>query len=109
MLNAQDISVEDLADRLKAGSGPVVLDVREPWEVALSGTIAGSVCIPLGELAGRVGELPGDQTVVVVCHHGFRSGQATAWLRHSGFGAAWNLSGGIDAWARRVDPTIKVY
>lgn len=102
------IEVEDLQGMLAAGEPPVILDVREPWEVDLS-AIAGSIYIPLGLLPMRVGELPKDRPLVVLCHHGFRSAQATAWLRNQGFGSATNLTGGIDAWARRIDPSLKVY
>lgn len=102
------IEAETLRDMLAAGEPPVILDVREPWEIELS-AIAGSIYIPLGALPMRVGELPEDRPLVVLCHHGFRSAQATAWLRNQGFESVVNLSGGIDAWARRIDPTMKVY
>ncbi len=90
------------------GAPHAILDVREPWEIELS-AIEGSIYIPLGVLPMRVGELPKDRPLVVLCHHGFRSAQATAWLRNQGFELAVNLTGGIDAWARRVDPSLKVY
>jgi rhodanese-related sulfurtransferase len=67
------------------------------------------IAIPLGELAKRVGELPRDKALAVMCHHGGRSAQATAWLRNQGFDQATNVAGGIDAWARSVDPTVSRY
>jgi len=103
-----EIEVEDLAVRLAAGEPVAILDVRQPWETELCG-LAGSLRIPLGELPGRTAELPTDQPLVVLCHHGVRSRQAAAWLRIQGYDRVINLSGGIDAWARRIDPTMKVY
>lgn len=103
-----EIEVEELDRRRKAGDGPVVLDVREPWEFALC-AIDGSLHIPMNGLPGRVDELPKNRDVVVVCHHGGRSAQVTMWLRSKGFDRAINLDGGVDAWARRIDPNMKVY
>jgi rhodanese-related sulfurtransferase len=53
--------------------------------------------------------LPRDRSLAVICHHGGRSAQATAWLRNQGFDLATNVAGGIDAWARNVDPTLSRY
>ncbi|MFV3130042.1 rhodanese-like domain-containing protein [Niveispirillum sp. KHB5.9] len=103
-----ELTVEDLADRLRTDDGVVVLDVREPWEVELC-DIAQSIHIPLGQLPSAVAALPKDRDIAVLCHHGMRSAYATQWLRSQGFDRAINLAGGIDAWARRIDPTMKVY
>ena len=84
-----------------------LLDVREAWEWEIC-HIEGSLHIPMGELPGRVGELPTGSPLVVLCHHGMRSMQVTQWLRQSGI-AAINLDGGIDAWARDIDPTLSLY
>jgi len=85
-----------------------LLDVREPWEVALC-RMDGSVHIPLGQLAGRLAELDPARSTVVICHHGMRSLQAGAFLERQGFRDVVNLRGGIDAWARDVDPSMAVY
>jgi rhodanese-related sulfurtransferase len=63
----------------------------------------------MSELPGRVGELSRDNPLAVMCHHGGRSAHATAWLRNQGFDHATNVAGGIDAWARTVDPTLSRY
>jgi rhodanese-related sulfurtransferase len=97
-----------LKDRLDSDNPPVVLDVREPWEIEIA-SVDGALAIPLGELTRRVGEIPRDRQVAVMCHHGGRSAQATAWLRNQGFEHAINVTGGIDAWARLVDPTVSRY
>jgi rhodanese-related sulfurtransferase len=102
------IDVETLHQLRQTGEPLTILDVREPWEIDLC-AIDGSLTIPLGSLPKRASELPEEGRIVVVCHHGMRSAQATAWLRHNGFPGATNLHGGIDAWARRIDPTMKVY
>jgi rhodanese-related sulfurtransferase len=103
-----EIDALTLKERLDGENPPLVLDVREPWEVEIA-SIDGSVNIPLGELTSRVGELPRDRPIAVMCHHGGRSAQATAWLRNQGFDHAANVAGGIDAWARSVDPTLSRY
>lgn len=103
----REISVEKLREWLDAGTTLTLLDVREPWETAIC-RLPGSVLVPLAALPQRVGELPADGPVVVVCHHGIRSANAANWLRRQGR-AAINLAGGIDAWARRIDPDMEVY
>ena len=87
---------------------PLVVDVREPWEVELC-RIDGSVSIPLGDIEGRAGELPRDRPLVMVCHHGGRSLHAATLLAGAGFKQVHNMKGGMDAWALEVDPTMKRY
>lgn len=84
------------ANQLAGRDDVVVLDVREDWEFA-SGHVPGAQWIPLGELAGRLDEVPKDKTVVAVCRSGNRSGQATELLRQNGF-QAHNMAGGMNAW-----------
>lgn len=85
-----------------------LLDVREPWEYEVC-RLEGSRLIPLSQLTSRLGELDARRTTVVICHHGVRSLRAAAYLEHCGFGDVVNLSGGIDAWARTVDPGMALY
>jgi rhodanese-related sulfurtransferase len=87
---------------------PLVVDVREPWELELC-RIDGAFSIPLGEIERRAGELPRDRPLVMVCHHGGRSQHAATLLAGAGFTQVHNLRGGIDAWALDVDPTMKRY
>ncbi len=99
----------EAAQALRDTGQPVtVLDVREPWEVAIC-ALDHSLHIPMRQLPTRLAEVPGDRTLVVMCHHGARSAQVTAWLRSRGFDRAVNLAGGIAAWADRVDPTMRRY
>lgn len=100
----REITVEELArDR----SAWTVLDVREPEEVACA-TIGEVVEVPLGDLAGRLAELPADRPLAVLCQHGIRSARATDYLCSHGYDAA-NIEGGIEAWSLRVDPAVPRY
>jgi rhodanese-related sulfurtransferase len=102
------IEVDELKRRRDAGEAVTVLDVREPWEVAIA-AIPGSLNLPLAQLEARVTEIPHEGSLVVVCHHGGRSAHATAWLRDHGFPDVVNLDGGVDAWARTIDPSMPRY
>ncbi len=85
-----------------------ILDVRGPQEFAIC-RIRGSRLIPVAELEDRLDELEPSTLWVVHCHHGPRSTRATNILRDNGFAQAYNLAGGIDAWAEQVDPTLPRY
>jgi sulfur-carrier protein adenylyltransferase/sulfurtransferase len=102
------ITVEELKARWDRGDRPLLLDVREVVEHQLV-CLEGDVLIPLGELVARQQELEPDREIVVYCHHGNRSGRATAYLRHNGFPHARNLRGGIEEWAVRIDPSLPRY
>jgi rhodanese-related sulfurtransferase len=110
MTQSEPIEIDPvgLSERLASEDPPIVLDVREPWELEIS-ALQGVLGIPLGELTRRVAEVPSDRPIAVMCHHGGRSAQATMWLRQQGFARAMNVSGGIDAWSRQVDPTVPRY
>lgn len=97
-----------LRQRLDAGETPVLLDVREDWEVALC-RIDGSLHLPMGRIPARLDEIPADRPVVCLCHHGMRSAQVAAFLANNGFSDVENLDGGIDAWSLHVDPAVPRY
>lgn len=97
--NVPEIDAAALAARLKGPNPPLLLDVREPEEVAES-RIGNPMAIPLGSLASRLSEVPKDKPVVVYCHSGRRSAMATALLEQSGYKNIENLKGGILAWQR---------
>ncbi len=103
-----EISARELKTRLDRGDAPALIDVREPHEFRIA-RIPGAQLIPLGALAGRVGELDGGREIVLHCHHGQRSMRALELLRSAGFARLRNLKGGIDAWAREVDPSVPRY
>jgi adenylyltransferase/sulfurtransferase len=102
------ITVDELKARMDRGDRPFLLDVRETVEYQIV-RLEGGVLIPLGELVTRQNELDPDREIVVYCHHGNRSGKATAFLRHQGFPYARNLRGGIEEWAIRIDPSLPRY
>ncbi|MGA8705874.1 MAG: rhodanese-like domain-containing protein [Steroidobacteraceae bacterium] len=103
-----EIRAVELKRRLDAGEKLTLLDVREPWEVAIA-RIPGSLNIPLGEVPQRLGELDSRAPLVVMCKVGGRSLRAAQFLAGRGFGDVANLSGGIDAWTQEVDPGVPMY
>lgn len=108
--SARTITARTLAELLAdaAAQPPVLLDVREPYEVALA-ALPHAVTIPLGDLDARMSELDPDAPTVVYCHSGVRSATALARLQGAGFTRARHLEGGIDAWSRTVDPAVARY
>ncbi len=98
----------ELKARLAAGDKLQLLDVREEWEFQTA-NIEGSLLIPMGQVASRIAELDSTAETVVICHHGGRSMQVAGLLEQLGFPNVINLAGGVDAWARSVDPSMPVY
>ncbi|MFS8930224.1 Sulfurtransferase Alvin_2599 [Cupriavidus taiwanensis] len=95
-----------LADASRAK--PVLLDVREGWEVQTC-ALPGITHIPMRDIPARAAELDEDADIVCICHHGARSMQVAAYLERQGFGKVYNLTGGVDAWASQVDPAMPKY
>ncbi len=95
-----------LADSERAA--PYLLDVREPWEYERC-HIERAQLIPMGSVPSRLAELPKDQDIVVVCHHGARSQQIALLLERAGFDRVHNLQGGVHAWALQVEPGMPRY
>jgi len=90
----------------------LLLDVREPWEVAVAAlTLDGvpTALIPMAEVPQRLAELDPSRLIVCLCHHGIRSLQVVAFLSHRGYPSVYNLDGGIDAWSRAIDPAVPRY
>lgn len=102
------MSPAELQARLEAGDELVLLDVREDEEIAIC-ALPGITHVPLGELSVRLPELDPDAETVCICHHGIRSANAAAALSGLGFENLWNLTGGMDRWAREVDPAMPLY
>jgi adenylyltransferase/sulfurtransferase len=102
------ISALELKTKLDRGEVPVLLDVRNPEEIAIC-RIPGSTVIPLPELAGRIAELDASLPMVVHCKSGARSQKAIALLAGAGFQHLSNLEGGILAWIDSVDPSLPRY
>jgi adenylyltransferase/sulfurtransferase len=104
---SNEISVQQVKQRIDNGDPIFLLDVREPFEHRLAHLNA--LLIPLQELADRYRELNPSNEIIVYCHTGARSASAAKFLRSKGFKNVKNLIGGIDAWAREIDPTIARY
>lgn len=104
------LSVSSLADWLAdpARPKPFLLDVRQPEELAIC-ALPGVVTMPMATVPVRADELPRDEEIVVICHHGGRSMQVAMFLENHGFSAIHNLSGGMHAWAQVVDPSMPTY
>lgn len=86
---------------------PLLVDVREPWERDIC-AISESLSLPLGSLQARVDELPRERELVLVCHSGRRSANACNWLATQGY-RTHNLTGGVEAWALTVEPSMRRY
>ncbi|GAB4550614.1 MAG: molybdopterin-synthase adenylyltransferase MoeB [Anaerolineae bacterium] len=108
LMSVRSIGVQDLKARMDAGAPVVVLDVREPHEWEIS-AIPGSVKIPKGQVVERAAEIPRDVEVVVQCKTGIRSRDAILMLQDLGFTNLVNLVGGVNAWAREIDPSQPTY
>jgi rhodanese-related sulfurtransferase len=104
----EEITAQELKERLGRSDKMQLVDVREPEEFEICNL--GGELIPLGELTKQSSRVRRDVPVVVICHHGFRSAQAINYLtQRLGYDNLLNLKGGIHAWATEVDPTMRVY
>ena len=103
-----EISPHDLKARLDRNARPLLLDVRQDWEVRLC-RLEHAVHIPIEEIEVRVEELVPEDEIVVYCHQGVRSAAVAEYLRSLGFKDVKNLAGGLDLWARTVDPAMRRY
>ena len=103
-----DITARELEEKLESGADVHLVDVREPHELEIS-RLEGADLIPLGQLAARMHELDSADEIVLFCKAGTRSARALEVLASAGFRKMKNLKGGINAWAREVDPSLPVY
>jgi rhodanese-related sulfurtransferase len=104
-----EITPEEVKIKLDQGEGFMLLDVREPWGFETA-HMDGAKLLPMGDIPSRAHqELDPEEHIVVVCHHGVRSMNVTAWLRQQGFEKAQSMRGGIDAWSRVVDRNVPTY
>lgn len=103
-----EISVEELAQWRASGKNFVLLDVREPFEVQTA-SLPDALHIPMRQIPVRLNELGRDAEIAVLCHHGGRSEHVTRFLAMQGYANVYNIEGGIDAYAKRVDKTIPRY
>lgn len=110
------VTVEEVAQKRANGEEFVLLDVREPHELDRASLGDEVMNVPLSEIAtNQFDAFPPemlenkDAEIIVMCHHGNRSAQVTAWLRYNGWSNVYNMTGGIDAYARQVDGSVGRY
>lgn len=93
-------------------SVPLLLDVREPWEIQTARVLPDGfdvVLIPMNQIPARLSELPQDRPIACMCHHGARSQRVAMFLAHQGYPDVANIAGGIEAWSRERDPSVPRY
>jgi sulfur-carrier protein adenylyltransferase/sulfurtransferase len=103
----QDITPAELNERLARGEEIVLVDVREPYEWS-AGHIENATHIPMNQIPQRLGELPNDRELVMICRSGGRSARVQMFLQQQGYTNVKNLVGGMQRWAREVDSSIRV-
>ena len=111
-----EITVTQLAEKLNSEDQFILLDVREPHEVNLAKVSDSRLEVtPMSRLAREGTNALSDSaraqdaTIYVMCHHGNRSAQVTAWLAQQGWKNVFNVRGGIDEYARNVDQSVGFY
>ncbi|MFQ5536973.1 MAG: rhodanese-like domain-containing protein [Gemmatimonadota bacterium] len=105
-----EITVKELHERVVKGDIPQLVDVREHFERRVADLPDfGQLHLPAGELLHRMGELDREREIILYCRTGSRSAWAVRYLRHHGFENVTNLRGGVMAWRRDVDPSLRAY
>ena len=102
------VTAPELKARRDRGEQPLVIDVREDWELQLA-RIPDVVHVPMNQLPARLAEFSPDTETIVMCHAGGRSMRVAQYLANQGFTKVYNLSGGISAWSELVDATVPQY
>ncbi len=103
----QEITVQELKEKLDNGEDFQLIDVREDFEYETSNI--GGLLIPLGGIVIEADKVSKDKPVVVMCRSGKRSAAAIMQLEQLGYTNLSNLQGGILAWAAEIDPDLSVY
>jgi rhodanese-related sulfurtransferase len=103
-----EMTPKELKARLDGGRPPILLDVRQDWETKLC-RLDNAIHIPIEEIELRTEELSPQSEIVVYCHQGVRSAAVAEYLTSLGFTDVKNLAGGLDSWARTVDPSMRRY
>jgi rhodanese-related sulfurtransferase len=103
-----ELTPVEVKQRLDQHEPLVLLDVRQDWETRLC-RLDNALHIPIEEIELRSDELDPAAEIIVYCHQGVRSAAVAEYLRGLGFANARNLAGGLDAWARTVDPSMRRY
>lgn len=104
----KELTPTEFAVRAQSPDAPLLLDVREDWELEIA-RIDGALHIPMGDVPARLAEIDRDREIVVLCRSGGRSAQVARFLEQQGYGRVWNLAGGILAWSEQLDPSLSPY
>ena len=105
-----ELDALELKELIDAGKKPILIDVRELTEHAMSNLAdLGAISLPMGELEGRLDEIDFEVDTIVFCRSGQRSLLAVEFLHSRGYVRTINLTGGINSWARDVDTSLPVY
>lgn len=104
----REISAPELKERRDRGEQPLVIDVREDWEVQLA-RIPDVLHVPMNQVPERMSGWSRDAETIVMCHAGGRSLRVAHFLANQGFTNVANLTGGISAWSDLVDATVPQY
>lgn len=108
LMDNLEITPREVKQSLDDGKQLFLVDVREPWEHQTA-SIEGARLIPLREIPSHLDEIQEAGEVVLFCHRGMRSMDATAWLRSQGVARAQSMAGGIDRWSTEIDPGVPRY
>lgn len=103
-----DITPQELQEELAGPKPPVLVDVREPFELEIS-VLPNVVRIPMSDIANRLAELNIEDDIVIICRTGSRSGRVAAFMQGQGFKRVRNLVTGMNGWATTVDATMSKY
>jgi rhodanese-related sulfurtransferase len=101
------MTASQLAEHLE-DANPMLLDVREPWEFEIC-HIVGSINLPMAQIPQNLHRFQDTPEIVVICHHGIRSQHVIQFMQQLNGSTLINLEGGVEAWAREVDPDMPVY
>ena len=105
----KEITVRELKSKIEEEEPFTLLDVREEFEKHIADLDIESKDIPYDELQSRMDELDRKEEIVVMCRSGSTSEKAAKFLEKKGFEDVKNLKGGINEWAKKIDPTLPVY
>ena len=106
-MNNSEISVKELKHKIDNHENIQLVDVREPSEYQIANI--GGILIPLADLPHRLNELDQHKETAILCHSGGRSRRAVFILENAGFKKVFNITGGISAWSKEIDPSVPTY
>ena len=104
----REISPSEYVREAALKPATLLVDVREAWERDIA-KLEGALHVPMAEVPARLAEIGRERDVVVMCRSGGRSLKVAQYLEAQGYRSVANLTGGILAWQREVDPSLATY